>query len=160
MKKFIARFVCVLLVMLPLASCSVYMASKQPEKKDLSVLQAGSDRGHVIAELGTPVYTEATDSGRMDLYKFVQGYSKSAKAGRALFHGAADVVTLGLWEAIGTPLEGMSDGTEVVLEVYYDREDKVERVKSVSGEEALKGYAVPEGVKSPKELSNKEKSGA
>lgn len=37
-------------------------------------------------------------SSGCSVFKFVlQGYSTGAKAGRALFLGAADVMTLGLW---------------------------------------------------------------
>ena len=124
-----------------ISGCSVYMASKQPEKKDLSVLSEGTTRGHVIAEIGSPIHSEETSEGKMDIYKFVQGYSKGTKVGRAVFHGVADVFTLGLWEVISTPVEGIADGTEVTLEVYYGKNNKVKTVKALSGEKELKSEA-------------------
>ena len=127
-------------------NCSVYMAAKQPGKKDLSVLKEGTERGHVIAELGSPIHTEERPDGRMDIYKFVQGYHGGVKAGRALFHGTADVFTLGLWEVIGTPVEALYDGTEVKVEVYYDSSDKVRSVNTISGGEV---------IASPQEDTNK-----
>lgn len=108
--------------------CAVFMAARQPPKKDLSVLQEGTARSLVLAELGQPVATETRDGRRMDVFAFVQGYSKGAKAGRALFHGAADVFTLGLWEVVGTPTEAVFDGSKKSFEVTYDENDRVLKV--------------------------------
>ena len=139
MKQFrrTAGLVMVVSVSLLATGCSVYMAAKQPGKKDLSVLKEGTARGHVIAELGSPIHTEERPDGRMDIYKFVQGYDDGVKVGRALFHGTADVLTLGLWEVVGTPVEALIDGTEVKVEVYYDSSDKVRSVNTVSGGEVI-----------------------
>lgn len=111
-----------------LNSCSVYMAATQPEKKDTNVLAVGTPRSMVIAELGQPSSTEVKNNKRTDYFSFVQGYSKGAKAGRAVLHGAADVLTLGLWEVIGTPAEVTFSGDKVIYEVIYDKDDKVEKV--------------------------------
>jgi hypothetical protein len=120
--------------------CSVYMAAKQPEKKDVSVLNRGTSRNHVIAELGSPAHTTIDDEGqKCDVFLFVQGYSSGAKAGRALFHGAADVLTLGLWEVVGTPVETVASGDEVKCEVFYDENDCVDHIKVLKGESELKG---------------------
>ena len=64
----------------------------------------------------------------------MQGYVVGGKAGRALFHGAADVVTLGLWELVATPMEGVFDGDEVAFRVRYDAEDCVDEVVLLKGE--------------------------
>ena len=117
--------------------CAVYMAAKQPEKKDLSVLKEGTPRGQVVMELGSPMHTEDGPDGRVDYYKFVQGYHARVKAGRAVFHGVADFFTLGLWEIAGTPIEGIADGTEVKLEVHYDEHQRVRLVKALSGGEVI-----------------------
>lgn len=118
MKKFIAAtFACIAISSLP--SCAVVQATKQPEKKDLSVIQVGAHRSTLIAELGKPVHTEVQAGETIDVFKFVQGYSKLTKAARAVGHGIADVSTLFLWEAIGTPIEGMANGEENQLEVHY-----------------------------------------
>ena len=53
---------------------------------------------------------------------------------RALFHGAADVVTLGLWELVATPMEGAFAGDEVAFRVRYDAEDRVDEVVLLKGE--------------------------
>jgi hypothetical protein len=120
--------------------CSVYMAANQPDKKDVSVFNAGTPRTHVIAEAGAPRHTKENADGTLtDTFVFVQGYSSGSKAGRALFHGAADVLTLGLWEVIGTPVEAVADGTEVKVQVEYDANEKVQNIISLAGDEELKG---------------------
>lgn len=117
-----------------LSSCSVYMATNQPPKRNLAVLRPGTDRDLVIAELGAPVTTEKTSDGSKDIYTFVQGYSKLNKAGRALFHGTADLFTIGLWEAVGTPVEGAFDGKRISVRVTFDPEGKVKETKTLSVE--------------------------
>jgi hypothetical protein len=116
------------------------MAANQPDKKDVSVFNAGTPRTHVIAEAGAPRHTKENADGTLtDTFVFVQGYSSGSKAGRALFHGAADVLTLGLWEVIGTPVEAVADGTEVKVQVEYDANEKVQNIISLAGDEELKG---------------------
>lgn len=105
--------------------CSVFMAAKQPKKKDLAVLTPGTPRPLLIAEFGAPIHTETKDGNKVDVFSFVQGYSTGAKTGRAVFHGAADVFTLGLWEVIGTPTEAAFDGQDMAVQVNYDANDKV-----------------------------------
>ncbi len=113
------------------------MSANQPDKQDVSVLQNGTYRGKVLAELGQPVATEKRKGSRVDVFNFVQGYSDGAKVGRAALHAAADVFTLGLWEVVGTPIEAVADGSEVQVEVVYDDEDKVSEVRALKGEEKL-----------------------
>jgi outer membrane protein assembly factor BamE (lipoprotein component of BamABCDE complex) len=120
-----------------LMGCSVYMAANQPDKKDLGVLKSGTPRNAVLAELGTPIETTTRSGAKVDVFTFTQGYSGVEKGGRAVLHGAADVLTLGLWEVIGTPIEGVANGTKVSVEVSYDREDRVAKVVPLRGQEAL-----------------------
>lgn len=107
------------------SGCSVFMAAKQPNKKDTTVFKEGTRRSLIIAEFGHPTTTEETEYGRMDVFKFTQGYSKGVKTTRAVGHGALDVMTLGLWEVIGTPAESLADGTEMAVEVQYNKADEV-----------------------------------
>ena len=111
--------------------CSVFMAAKQPPKKNLGVLKEGTPRSLLLIEFGQPVATETKEGKRVDVFSFTQGYSKGAKTGRAVFHGAADVFTLGLWEVVGTPTEAVFDGKKMAFEVTYDASDKVEKVSTL-----------------------------
>ena len=107
------------------SGCSVVLAAKQPDAKDMSVLKEGAPRSHVIAALGAPAWSGEKDGAKADMFSFKQGYSTGAKVGRAFFHGVADVFTLGLWEVVGTPIEMIASGTDTRVEVIYDREERV-----------------------------------
>src|SRR5918994_1817104 len=108
--------------------CSVAMAAHQPSRKDVKVFSHGMPRNLIVAEVGAPVTTETRAGKRVEVYAFTQGYSKAARVSRAIGHGAADVVTLGLWEAVGTPTEAAFNGKRIVYEVTYDAADRVENV--------------------------------
>ena len=83
------------------------------------------------------------DGKREDIFYVKQGYSTGAKAGRAIFHGVADVFTLGLWEVVGTPVEAVASGTDVKVAVFYDSSDKVETIETYSGKEKVDEGRVP-----------------
>jgi outer membrane protein assembly factor BamE (lipoprotein component of BamABCDE complex) len=122
------------------------MAAKQPSKKNLDVMSVGTPRSLVLAEFGQPTVTETREGKKVDVFSFVQGYSKGAKTGRAVFHGVADVFTFGLWEVVGTPTEAVFDGTKVTYEITYDENNRVEKVVPLtekSKEEAPKEIAEP-----------------
>ncbi len=75
-----------------------------------------------------PTASEVREGQKYEIFRFIQGYSTAVKTGRAVFHGAADVVTLGLWEVVSTPAEGIFDGTEMAYEVRYDKADRIDHV--------------------------------
>lgn len=114
-------------VMVSTQGCSVYLASHQPDKKDLTVLERGTPRQDVEAELGAPISLEDRNNDTVEIYKFKQGYSKSAKLGRTLFHAIADVASLGVWEIPGTLIEKAGlHGTDLTAKVSYDAEGRVQ----------------------------------
>jgi hypothetical protein len=61
-------------------------------------------------------------------YEYEIGNEPSA--GRAAFHGAMDVMTLGLWEVVGTPIEGFQ-GEKRRVTIIYDKDNKVAAINSV-----------------------------
>jgi len=126
-----------LVVAIYFSGCSAYMAANQPPPKNFAVLKQGTQRSLVIAELGTPVHSEVATTGKKDIYKFTHGYHGAVRAGRAVAHGAASVATLGLWEVIGTPIEGYANGTELSVEVHYDANDQVAQVVPLKGAEEI-----------------------
>jgi len=65
---------------------------------------------------------------KFEVYKFINGYSTGAKAGRAVLHGTCDVFSLGLWELVGTPTEVVFNGDEMAYEVRYDENDRIDQV--------------------------------
>jgi hypothetical protein len=127
--------VCLLFI---LTGCSVFMAAKLPDKKSLEVMRPGVPRAVVLAEMGTPNGYEERDGIRAEVYKFKQGYSDAAKISRAVFHGTADVLTWGLWEIVGTPTEYYFSGTDTIVVVTYNRNERVEAVEYYKGREESK----------------------
>ena len=124
----IISVVVIFAVVLFSTSCSVYMASNQPTKKDTSLFTVGMPRNALLAQFGNPISSEIKDGEKCDVFKFTQGYSSGNKVGRALFHGGADILTCGLWEFIGTPTEATFTGEELCYEVHYDANDKIKQV--------------------------------
>ena len=112
-----------------LTACGVYMAATQPDAKNASLFMRGTDRSQLLAEFGKPQSSEIGDDGKKhEIFVFTQGYSTGNKVGRAIFHGAADVFTLGLWEILATPIESHFDGNKKAFEVIYDANGKIEEI--------------------------------
>lgn len=110
------------------SGCSVYLAAHQPDKKDLTLLKPGTPRSVLVSEFGQPVSSETMEGKRIDIFTFVQGYTEGVKTSRAVWHGVADVLTLGLWEIVGYPVEKTYSGKKMIYEVTYDANDNVEKV--------------------------------
>lgn len=127
----VQRVLAMLVVAALLSGCGVYMAAKQPDKKNIDLFRVGTPRAMLLAEFGLPVVAEEKEGKKYEIYKFVDGYSTGAKAGRAVFHGAADLVTLGLWEIVATPTEGAFSGDEMVYRVRYDANENVDEVAAL-----------------------------
>jgi hypothetical protein len=121
-----------------LTGCSVFMAAQLPDKKNLEVLTPGVPRPVVLAEMGLPASYEDRNGVRSEVYKFKQGYSQPARISRAVLHGTADILTFGLWEAVGTPTEYVFSGTETIVLVTYNRDERVEAVEYFKGGEQSK----------------------
>ncbi|SEQ28897.1 hypothetical protein [Nitrosomonas ureae] len=132
-RRFLLTLQCLIWAMV-ISGCSVFMAAKQPEKKDIDLLKEGVTRTQLISEFGAPVISEYKNGKRFEIFKFVQGYSTGTKAGRAFLHGAANVATLGLWELVGTPTEITFSGDDMAFQVQYDENDVVEEVVIVKKE--------------------------
>jgi hypothetical protein len=117
-----------MLAALVVAGCAPFMAAKQPSKKDVALFSIGTPRSALIGEFGPPAISEFREGKKFEIFKFVQGYSTGARAGRALLHGVADVATLGLWEVVGIPGEAVFSGDEMAYEVSYGQDDRVDQV--------------------------------
>lgn len=110
------------------------MASKQPSKKNLTVLEVGKHRNYVISELGAPVTSETVNGERKEIYTFQQGYSKAARVSRTLWHTTADIATIGLWEIIGSPTEVYFNGEQLSYEVVFDDQDHIKSSQLIKNE--------------------------
>jgi len=114
-----------------LTSCSVVMAAKRSTAKDMSVLQPGADRTTVVRELGYPVLSVTLDTGGLrDTYHIDRdAHTAAAKWAAVIWHFVADVLTLTLWELVGTPLEASAKDRLVPYTVFYGTDGKLIRVQ-------------------------------
>jgi hypothetical protein len=106
------------------------MAMSGEREPELGAFGLGSHRSEVEMQLGPPIASTTTPEGmRLDTYEYQIGNEPSA--GRAIGHGALDVLTLGAWEIIGTPVEGFQ-GETCRLTICYDSNDKVAAINRVA----------------------------
>ena len=130
-KRYLFFAVLFILFIVPISGCSVFMAAEQPVAKNIELFKTGTSREVLLAEFGQPLISEETDGKKVEIFTFIQGYSKLAKTGRVIFHSAADVFTLGLWEIVGTPTEMYFNGNEMAFHVSYDENDHLDEVNVI-----------------------------
>ena len=107
-----------LALLLPLGGCSVGMALSGKEPPDLSYCTVGEGRSDIELEVGPPLTVEdLPDGSQVCTYEYEVGGEVSPE--RAIVHGSLDVVTFGLWELVGTPLEA-GQGQTYRMTVIYD----------------------------------------
>lgn len=142
----------IIISLFSLQGCSVYSAVTQPDKKNISILAEGTPRVYVLAELGAPVTTNVGEDGRKtDMFTFYEGSGKWWKAGRAIFHSAADVATAGLWEIVGWPTEVAIKGEPRTVLVDYADNEKVQSWKLIKGESLAKENIISGAAENNKE---------
>jgi hypothetical protein len=88
------------------SACSVFLEASRPKREDPGTLRPGISRSTVITKLGPPVYSYISQGKTVDVYVLdSNGRYTLTKIGLTTFNLAADVFTIGMWEAVGTPLE-------------------------------------------------------
>lgn len=124
-----------ILASLLLSGCSVGMALNGEETPDLTVVKQGVTKTEMDIHFGSPIKTEPLkDGSKRCIYAYKVGSESSA--GRAVGHGVMDVLTLGLWEVAGTPIEGFS-GDSYQLAVVFDKNDKAIDMKRSEKNQSL-----------------------
>lgn len=82
-------------------------------------------------QLGPPVQTTTlADGSVVNKYNYEVGNDPSA--GRAMGHAAMDVLTFGVWEIIGTPVEGFQ-GEKYQATITYGPDGMVKNVATQKG---------------------------
>ena len=119
----------VLVLALPpvLSGCSVGMALHGEREPNLAVCRVGATQGEIELELGPPTsITSVEGGGTQCTYEYQIGNEPSA--GRAALHAGMDVLTLGIWELVGTPTEAIQ-GEDFQLIVTYGPEGKAQNIQ-------------------------------
>jgi len=127
------------------SACSVGLALEGDKQPDLSVLKVGAEKTAIEGQLGPPKSEVQLADGRTQS-TYVYEVGNESSPGRAAAHAGMDVLTLGLWEVFGTPLEAMQ-GNEMRLIVTYDAAHKAESfdLKSLDEEGAASPPPQPSG---------------
>ncbi len=100
-----------------LSSCSVGMALSGEEEPNLAACRVGVSQNDIEAQVGPPIFTEFRDDGeKACTYEYELGNEPSP--GRAIAHGGLDVLTFGLWEVVGTPVEAVQGETYQMTVTY------------------------------------------
>ena len=104
------------------------MALSGQKDPDLSVISIGESRGVIEIQLTKIVRERVLPDGSSEVfYEYTLGNEPSV--GRALGHGVMDVLTLGLWEVAGTPIEGIAANERVhQIMIHYDARQRVTSV--------------------------------
>ncbi len=100
-----------------LSACAVGLAATGEETPDVTQCHVGAERHEIEAQVGPPRTSDTDASGNTTCtYEYKVGDDPSA--GRAVYHAGMDVLTLGLWELVGTPYEALQGETYEMTVVY------------------------------------------
>lgn len=122
-----------LALMVVVQGCSVMMAGKKQVKKDTRVIKVGNHRDNIVQTIGAPETSVRLENGGCkDVYKIVENAGSKTTKGLAIVgHTAMDVVTLGLWEIVGTPLELATQETPTHFILYYGPDHRLEHYEAI-----------------------------
>ncbi len=102
---------------LALQGCAATTASVGEKDMDVTTLQKGDSKGTVQAKVGhKPKKTAVKNEKEVEIYKIEIGNEPAP--GRAIGHLALDLLTGGLWELAGIPIELFNGETQYIT-VYY-----------------------------------------
>jgi len=104
------------------------MAAHGYPEPDLSVLQVGASRGEVELQPFTAL-KQTTDSRGYTTVVYEYYIGSEGSAGRAVGWAIADILTLGLAELVGTPVEAFV-GEKYTVTVSYDEDARVASVNA------------------------------
>ena len=116
------------------SGCAASRALNKEDAKDYSVLEKGTERDLVHAELGMPIISGGNRNADLDsfcdVFAFVEG-SGGAKYARAVGYSILAVGTLGISEIITNPAESAIGDEKIRLRVCYDDKLLVETVEQL-----------------------------
>lgn len=117
-----------------LSGCAVAMsANRSTYQGDPSMIQPGADRTLIESTFGSPNMTASLNNGATKaIYKIDPNAHRAGTRNAAVAgHVVADVLTLGLWEVVGTPLELAAQDKMTTYIIVYNADGKAESVEVV-----------------------------
>ena len=126
------RLLCLimLLFIFILTSCSVFMAAKK-EGVSIDQLSQCKTRACLISKGAIPIDSKKNDDGIL-IEETYQVQKAKGSASRAVMHGCLDVLTLGIWEVAGTPIEGSKGKKEMYsIKVHYENGENIKNIELV-----------------------------
>jgi len=126
-----------ILVTLFSPGCSIFMAASRSTKRDVSCIRTGEHRDVIIASLGVPNTSVKMESGGFrDYYKVaLNAQTKGGKVASVIGHTAMDVLTLGIWEVVGTPLELAVQDKITTFILNYDANGKLVDYETITAKD-------------------------
>lgn len=101
-----------------LSGCSAGMALSGKKEPDLVYVQKGASRQEIEHQLGRPIESKALPNGQTEnVYEYEFGNKPSA--GKAAGYAILDVLTLGIYEIVNTPIEA-AGGKGYRIKIKYD----------------------------------------
>lgn len=111
------RSAAALLMLVFLAGCSVFMAASGKEDPNVMIMQPGTPRYVVESQFGPPTSQRTEPNGEW-WCTYVYEVGNQPSTGRAIGHFALDVLSLGIWEVVGTPVEALQGSQQMATVVY------------------------------------------
>src|SRR2546425_10555130 len=94
------------LILAVASGCSLWMETKRPDYTDVSVVQKGTPRHMVAAVFGKPLESYKKDGKDVDVFQAdPNGRYGGTRAAITSFNAVADVLSIGMWEAVASPAE-------------------------------------------------------
>jgi len=104
------------------------MAAKK-EGVSIDELNQCRTRSCIIVKGAIPIDAKKNEYGEI-IEETYQVQKPKGSAGRAVMYGVLDVFTLGIWEVVGTPIEGSVGKKEMYpIKIYYEDGGKINRVE-------------------------------
>jgi hypothetical protein len=128
------KFYLMAIALFSLSGCAVAMSAKRSTYQgNPAIIQVGADRMQIENTFGSPNMTASLPNGESKvIYKIdPNAHRKVTRNSAVAGHVVADVLTFGLWEIIGTPLELAAQDDFTTYMIVYDRNNLIKSVDVV-----------------------------
>jgi len=130
MLRRLKRRAIILFLMLFVVSCTGSASKMAAKHEGVTPRQIGRCETRLcFLALGPEVLeTKTNDDGSLTEIYRVRG--KRGSSLRSFTHGILSISTLGIWNVVGTPIEGyLSSDDFIVFRVFYDLQEKAKKVE-------------------------------